>query len=346
MFSISCGWLKYAPHAKFQLPRIVQVTQREPVGPHTTDNSVETIWSDQPVKVPLCDKSGHVKWTRRLYRLEWPGELPEGHGPKAGHWDMIPASILGNLKGFEHMKRWAKEPAPDGTFYSLAMILKENGDTLPEELPLEIAYHLAVNKDFYYPEPKLETNRPTIAELEEILKGTVRHPVAGLPAERVAQVLDARFALDQHALDTLAHLKWQAESWFHNPHITGFDTMIREGLYKICWTIVQRYFWLLGDYIYDSEKKYWQKAEWKYHWWQMAGYLFWTGRTGGGVIDKLAGMPSTEDRSVENFEKTCPDVRARIEAWASEVPTKALSHVTGKVPGYSDEPAVGPSLGG
>lgn len=345
MFSVSHGWLRYAPHSRFQLPEIVEVTQREPAGSRSTDNSVETVWKDEPVTVPLCDKHGHVKQTRRLYRLQWPGQLRPGEAPKEGHWDMIPASILGNLKGFEHMKRWAKEPFPDGTFYSLARLIKENGDELPTELPTEVAYHLAVNKDFYYPTPESD-GPPTVAELEEILKGTVRHPVAGLPADRVAQVLDARFALDAHAKEALAHLKWQAESWFHNPHITGFDTMIRSGLYKICWTIVQRYFWLLGDYIYDFDKKSWERSEWKRHWWQMAGYLFWIGRTGAGCIEEQAGMPTPNDHSVETFEKVCPDVRKRIEEWNFGNPTHALGHVTGKMPGHSDEPAVGPSLGG
>ena len=333
MFSTQCGWLRYDPHHRFVLPRIVQVVAH-PGEEH-----------EEPVKVPLCDsKTGNVRWTKKLYKLEWPGALRDGEAPKADHWDMIPASILGNLPGFEHVRQYAKVPPPDGTRYSLAMLIKENEDQLPTELPPSMAYHLAVNRAFYYPEAnKGKTDKKaTFTELEAILKGSVRHPVAGLPADRVAQTLDARFALDSNALSTLSHLKWQAEAWRENPAMSGFDTMIRDGLYKVCWTMVQTYFWLLGDYIYDFDKKYWERSDWKYHWWQMAGYMFWIGRTGAGVVDKLAGMGHDRLTSVERFEKECPDIVRRMSEWQEEHHGRNLAHVTGKEPGGE---AVGPSLG-
>jgi len=326
------GGLRYEPWSTFKLPEVVQVYSKTPTAAQCSPEEGPTVteWGEEPVEVPICKKSGHVTKTRRLYRLHWPGQLHEDRAPEPD-WDVIPEAFLRDLQlcrcgrgndtnGDGDCPICARSTLPAApSFYSLRGCMRA-GWRPPAKLPPAVAYHLAVNGGRYYARAVVEDGeRPTLDQLEEVLQGSVRHPVGPLPTSRVAQVLDARFALDTHAMAALDHLRWQAESWFHNPHIMGFDTIIREGLYRACWTFVQLYFWLLGDYIYDQEKHYWSREDSKYHWWQLAGCLFWTGRTGGGVVTELAGAFSREAPRVANFSKRHPDVLERMKEWPGRV---------------------------
>ena len=333
------GALLYRPWETFKLPQVVQVYEKTASAAHCSPEEGPTVdeWDERPVEVPLCTKSGHVSKTRRLYRLHWPGQIHEERTPTPD-WDAIPPECLADL----HLCRCGAGNDTDGDgdclfcarssvkaypdIYSLQHCLR-SGWNPPAELPLSVAYHLAVNGGLYYPHGAREAGvRPTVEQLEAVLQGArcpVRHPVGFLPAVRVEQILDTRFALDSHAMATLDHLKWQAESWFHNPHIMGFDTIIREGLYRACWTFVQLYFWLLSDYIYDHKSHYFSREDWKYNWWQLAGILFWTGRTGRGVVTELAGATPRFEARHKNFAASFPDVLESVEKWCKGEPYEA-----------------------
>ena len=339
MFSTHCGWLRYQPHAKFWLPRLVQVTRKVVTAMDSSPESTTAYEDDKPVTVPLCDRSGDIKWQRKLYRLEWPGELPDGHAPKEGGWDQVPAVFLERLglcrcgkgtdtNGDGDCLACAHSGGGHGALSHSLLTAIRSGWIPPKELPLAIAYHMAVNGRIYHP---LKTETPGG------VSGNVHHPVAGLPAHRVLDVLDARFALDTNAVNTLKYLQWEAESWYHNPMMRGFDTMVREGLYRICWTMVQSYFWLLGDYLYDRQTFYWDKSASSHHWWQLAGCLFWAGRVGNGILSELAGVCAPQMRSIASFTQECPDVRARMLEWQGKDYNAAASHVSGSMPGIKED---------
>ena len=80
-FSIECGWLRYEPHSKFQLPRLVHVDDE----------------SGNAVQAPFVHKKeGRVSFSHPLYKLEWPGTMYEKH--KRDEWsDWVPDKILKNL---------------------------------------------------------------------------------------------------------------------------------------------------------------------------------------------------------------------------------------------------------
>jgi len=372
MFRLQGGWLKYRPQDTFKLPRIVEATHEVVTAAHGPGPVIDESHRE-PITVPLCDKSGNVRATRKLYRLQWPGELRTRRDeqglrvPGEVHWDdEVPKAILGNLDFREVDRKWREAAAADAvgvyvkpeairhrhpeveellassTSCSLRDLVCRGPLPLPDELPSEIAYHLAVNARHYYPE---ERGKPSVHDLAGILDGAevptakhARHPVRALPEARVEQVLSSRFALDQSALATLNYLKWMAEGHQEHPLLRNFDTCIGDRLHQMAVTPTQLYFWLLQDYLYDMEKRYWQRGESRHHWWQLAGYLFWVGRTGGGAVARLAGMePGRFDLSsalktvagpLEYIREDCPDVVQRHSEY-EEGDFYKLSHVDG-----------------
>jgi hypothetical protein len=227
----------------------------------------------------------------------------------------------------------------------LALSLNEVVGQLPETLPVSIAYHLAVNHHTYFPEAH-DPNHPNYGLTTRIFP----YSVGALWADRLNQVLHARFALDAEALAAVRYLKWMAESHWGHPLLNGFDTMVRDKLLALSEVGVQLYFWMLQDYIYDPDTRYWAKTDDKYCWWQLAGYLFWTGRTGSALVTDHAGIEPGWQHAVERFQKNCPDMIEALKAWDKTgcKAARAAAHVTGQDPcvGIQIGPSCVPDLTG
>lgn len=197
---------------------------------------------------------GKVQFRRTQYRLRWPGEGVT-HAT-----DRVPGGAL-RIWGIDPEAFEEGEPG---------YALHDYRDRLPEELPTEVAYHLAVNRDFFC-FPNRERGR-----------GKTLRAVGGLPPERVDEVLDARFALTGKAYSTLLFLKHEAECLREHPLLQDFDTAVRERLFEAQEAFVRSYFILLADHIYDPETQYWGRGETEL-WWRMATYLHWLRRTGDAL---------------------------------------------------------------
>jgi hypothetical protein len=293
-FDLVSGWLHYLPFRDFALPRLVFVHD---------DGDPDARQS----KVPLCNSKGQLIGERNLYRLQWAGEISS---PEFD--DTIPAEIIGKLKGFEHCKQYV------GTAYPLRDILDGRccSAPLPTTLPALLAYHLAVNADIYFPDTD------EVMTTERWLARRYPHPVGAMNEECLHTTLNARFAPDAEAVAALSYLKWLAEGHRRHPLLTGFDTIVREKLMGLSEKACQLYFWLLGDYIYDGQTKYWCKGDWKYQWWRLAGYLFWTGRTGSSLVCNHAGIGTGPKGSVYSqhpsdpkFEQAVPGFLDREHEW-------------------------------
>ena len=322
MFDIRSGWLHYTPFFAYHLPRIVPCYGGDENGRI----------GGQPIKASFShgDSDG-VGFKRPLYRLEWPGEMQVKAGSE--RWgDEVPAIIMQHWEGYEHLReaipRWRQMGGVE-TSYSLRMLLHDNCQELPRELPPTVAYHLAVNRMLYYP---AKTGEPGG------YVGCVEHPVGSLPAKRAEQVLDARFALKQADLDGLIYLKWMAESHRYHPLWGGFDTMGRELLGSVSARAVQVFFKLIGDHLYDSETTWWSRGEDRNHWWRLATYLHWVGRTGDGMLHRsLYG-----DFEDNHFIQAMPDVAERHELFLEGDYNRHLKRVRG----LEEEtgPTTGPAL--
>ena len=309
MFSVNNGWLRYKPHEHFFLPTIVEASVNCKPLPDGVD----------PIKVPICDQRGDIRDTKTLYRLKWPGECRSGNIQEK---DKVPSEILGNLNGWERLGRQNK----DASFSIWELMNHETISqklTLPKMLPASIAYHLAVNADIYFPETY---GSPESLPTEE----KYPHPVGALDHNNLNMILGARFALDGHVLASLQYLKWMAEGHWDHPLLRGFDTLIGDELLKVSSTCTRLYFWLLGDYIYSLNAKYWDHSEQKYHWWRLAGYMFWLGRVGDLHVDTLAVIAKDVDISNINpnaksllmgrgsnatFAALFPDFLERLNEW-------------------------------
>ena len=321
MFYVAHGWLRYTPHKHFSLPRIIKVYQKDALPDLVLDDKGHAVPPDgrsqesTPVTVPICHQTGNVQSTRPLYRLEWPGEIPE-YDPewmdeKPNPKDEVSAQILRRFMkpGFKLTKPW-----------SMIKLMQEGGEFV-ERLPRAMAYHLAINAGHYHP---VKGGNRWMKFTRQA--GEVRHPVDGLSAKVIQRVLDTRFALDGHARRTLEYLRWLAESMYSNPMLGGFDTGMNETLWGLTAEVTRRYFLLLGDYQYDLETKYWARGSWKWHWFKLAGYLFWVGRTGDACVTSLAGLnyPSSLDvvRDLDKnvavggrLQEDYPDVVRDMQAW-------------------------------
>jgi len=311
MFDVRSGWLHYAPFSSYFLPRIV------PCYGGDEDGRI----GGSPLKAKFTGpESEGVRFQKPLYRLEWPGEMQVKAGSE--NWgDTVPASIMQHWEGNEHLRvhflGGGHAPQWDYTSYSLRMILHDNCDTLPREMPPAVAYHLAVNRLLYYP---AKTGTPGN------YVGCIEHPVGSLPPERVGQVLDGRFALQQSDLDALIYLKWLAETHRYHPLWTGFDTLGRELLASVSARAAQVFFKLLKDHLYDSKTTWWARGDDRNHWWRLATYLHWVGRTGDGALYR----PSHADLEDEEFVKAMPDVAKRHQEFLGNNHNRHLRHERGR----------------
>jgi hypothetical protein len=192
-------------------------------------------------------------------------------------------------------------------------------------LPESVAYHLAINEHAY---------------------GKAAHPVCGLPARRVRQVLGAEFAVPDRHMATLSYLKWHAEGHRTHPLFQSFDTNVREELAKLGIESARLYLYLLQDCIYDHEAKWWSRWEDRHWWGRMATYLHWVGRTGTGLYERRA-FPWRDAPLRDRMEKELPDVVDALDTWRkTQEVSRGWSHESGSDPCSTGDgpPVVGPSL--
>jgi hypothetical protein len=339
IFSIRSGWISYAPFHTYQLPRLVYVTEREVVGKSSRPGEgVNVVYGDNKrVTVPFVNKAGNVMFTRPLFRLQWPGELrlddashvgygPDGLDPqhrKEPVPDEVPINILRHLEPVKHLCTGHSH-----TQRSLHTMVCGMGIQLPRELPTVVAYHLAVNREVYYPErDEHEVYRFNTEPGAPPPRG-VRHPVAALPERRVDEVLNARFAVDASYMAALRYLKWVAEGHHRHPMFTDFDTSVRETLMELSHKAAELYFYMLSDCMYDLRAHYWAR-DGKFIWMRLALYLHYVGRTGGGLYARLAGIDPPSGIRADVVEKDMKDVLDRVVEWQDTLGEEArrMSHV-------------------
>jgi len=241
----------------------------------------------ETLEVPFVDnRTGKERFKKKLWFLRWPGQVSEERARKA----QVPAAVV---------ERWPDFKGKDGegnSHHTVASILEN--DWLPKEnIPELLAYHIAVN-------------------YKELGFSKVPYPICGLPAARVQELLDARFTLDRSAPAALTYLKFVAEGHRGHPLLEGFDTNIRETLYGINHEAVRLYFYLLSDYLYDFEAKWWAR-DGKHLWRPMAIYLHWVGRTGAGLYDSFSGFRGSDwmTRMAQEGLEEAPDLQEQLEKW-------------------------------
>lgn len=316
IFSIRSGWLNYAPFNTYQLPRLVRITAREVLGKEQFP-AIQGLAGNKHVTVPFVSQAGSVMFTRPLYRLVWPGERDEIEVGTDG----VPASILKNIPGHEHVASQGKTPE-DGN--SLIRMIRDKGSKFPRELPEIFAYHLAVNREHYYP----RTDPGEVKVKLQYIDHHVQHPVAALPMTRVDQVLDARFAVDGKYMAALEYLKWHAEGHHQHPMFTGFDTNVRETLMQLSHKSAELYFYLLGDCTYDQTTHYWSRRP-RFVWHRLALYLHYVGRTGSGLYAKLSGIDPASGIRTDVVTEHMQDVLDRVDEWRTTLNEKSrrMRHV-------------------
>jgi len=285
------GRLSYAPFIHYQLPNIV-----------SDDNGPAEFARRQ--RDTDDDGFGPPVFRRPLYRLRWPGESSKDV--------LVPGEIVYKWK-------WWKHPAAKPKYAGIP--IREIHENWREAgyppLHEDIAYHMAVNPghlcDWACDEPK----QP-------------RPQVAGLPSKRVDEVLNARFAIDEKAMATLQYLHWMAESHYQHPFFKGFDTNIRETLYEFQHEAVRLFFYLLADYRYDAETRWWDRGLDRFVWQRLSCYFHWVGRTGRALYGWLSHIHPPGIRQ-DLVEEQMKDVLKADNKWV-----KGIDRV-------ADEPTVGPS---
>lgn len=314
MFSIRSGWLHYEPFNTYLLPEIVR------------DGSAHLRRNDE--------EEGRIV---PRYRLKWPGEI---HRP----WDVpFPEELVNSWGG--DLASELDPDHPDRSRLYFYMLMGEgydlSGYRLPEEPPVSVAYHLAVNGAW------------TPKKKDQVGKVCVPYPVAGLPSSTLLNILFEGFVIDPEYMAALLYLKAQAESHHRHPIFQPFDTAIREQLMGFGVEAARLYFMLLGDCLY-SPMDQWYRRRGKQAWAKLACYLHWVGRTGTGCYAWNAGV---KEEDLERFEHAMGDeITVRMREW-SRTPDdddvgamwemRKNSHITGKDPAVVEkgEEVVGPSLG-
>lgn len=264
------GRLDYVPFLHYALPELVRATH--------DDGQGNSEWPGEALFE--CNDPCRPMFKRPLYRLRWPGETdkPATGVPFTREMDRIP--WLADLA--ERTRRVRDE-------VMIAEVLEQWHHTEGAILPVEIAYHVAVNGRRMFPVDNL-------------------YPVAGLSGERVREVLDTSFAVDGHALATLNYFKWTAVSLAECPFFRGFDTNVRETLYNLQHEAVRLYFYLLADYRYDAKTRWWARDTDRFVWQRLATYLHWVGRTGSALYGSLAHIVPAEGIRPDVVEKYMQDV--------------------------------------
>jgi len=234
------------------------------------------------------DSSGDVIKKEPLYRLQWPGEGDTNR-------DGVPDKIVRKWPEAKAYFAQLEEDRNAQSHHSLKDLLK--WDAIPERTPETVAYHLAVNQKMY---------------------GPIQYDVCGLPAARVSETLGAVFALDRDYYAAIVYLKQMAETHREHPFFQGFDTSVRDSLHKITQESVWLFFFMLGDCLYNREKKWWARGP-KSNWWaHQAAYMHWVGRTGSGLYHSFAKFPrKTDEYMYKRAEVEIPDVLECLTRWSS-----------------------------
>lgn len=262
----------YPPFRNYRLPEIVRV--------HSEDR--------EPRDAPIQRRDGTVTATHGLYALKWPGWRWEDNEHTNVHWDMLRHFVPQHLLEAHGLHQQSHIDLADLVQLGL----------LPERVPEELAYHLAVNYDWYGDDGLRD--------------------VAGIPRQIAVATVQQVFALPEGVLPTLNYLKWMAESHKRHPlfgyGVEGLDTMHRENLQEVTQTAALLYFRTLGDFSYDATAGYWSRGADKRWWPYFAAYLHWVGRTGQGLYDDHSGLwtnQSWRHKLIEEF----PQVVEGLMAW-------------------------------
>jgi len=231
------------------------------------------------------DGFGPPMFRRPRFRLRWPGENTKDV--------QLPAHYI------EKLDWWPRKA--DQSHYGIREFHEEWVEAGRPLIHEALAYHMAVNPahlcDWAVDVPKQPRPR-----------------VCGLPPDRVDQVLDAEFAIDEKAFATLTFLRWRAESDYMHPLLRGFDTNVRETLSEMQHETVRMFFYLLSDYRYDAQARWWDRGLEKFVWQRLATYLHWVGRTGRGLYGTFAHIdpPGIRQDVVETYMQ---DVVAMERDW-------------------------------
>jgi len=286
------GRLDYTYFLHYSLPELVRVLSK-----NGKDERLHAEFVRHGAKDTDGDGYGPPSFRKPLYRLRWPGETDR------------PATTVPYTEEMSRVE-WMKP----GVNRNPPLVVDDEGRVLLPDiwsrwsraagaiLPERIAYHIAVN--------------PHCMGREEEL---VTPSVAGLPADRVREVLDTEFAIDAGALSTLEYLKWTAESHHNCPFFWGFDTNIRETLYGLQHEAVRLYFYLLADYRYDAETRWWDRGTSRFVWQRLATYLHWVGRTGAALYGQLAHISPAEGIRPDVVEEHMQDVLEGDRRWRNSI---------------------------
>jgi len=310
MFFVRDSWLQYEPFNHYRLPEIIP--QPGSYGEHKTPQAT-ALFNDKD--------TGKLRFKRPMYRLRWPGERDRQHD------DGIPTSIIQHWPN--PMARAVKERiecADKGAHVAMPLDQILIARMLPpdDQIPEAIAYHLAMNYKLY----------------EEIKDAGVQFPVAGLPARRVQQILDATFALDDKHLAALKYLKWMAEGHHEHPLLHDFGSAVRGTLGILGQTAAELFFYLLFDCQYDVKTQWWARNEGGLAY-QIPLYLHWVGRTGMGMYSHMATIPPPARHcSDPPWDERYPDVLDQLKRWDMDK-MRRFMHEDGKVPeAKGDHPRV------
>lgn len=308
MFFVKDSWLQYEPFQHYRLPEIV-------FKPHYHEHGAEN-----PGMANFVNKdTGKLAFRRSMYRLRWPGERDRGHD------DRIPTRIIQHWpNALSRQFQDIIERADKGAFEPVTLVHLLEQQMLPpdDQIPEAIAYHLAVNHKLYFPDVG------------------VQFPVAGLPARRVQQVLDATFALDDKTLAALRYLKWMAEGHHEHPLLQDFGTAVQGTLGILGQTAAELFFYLIFDCQYDTKTQWWARNDGGLAY-QIPLYLHWVGRTGMGMYSHMATIPPPARHcSDPPWDERYPDVLDQLKRWDMDK-MRRFMHIEGKVPeAKGDHPRV------
>lgn len=222
------------------------------------------------------------------YRVAWPGHTRTGDDEvqlAELPWEIEPERLKDGSGARESLsiELWSCQGSTGKT--EAEWLGKPQLD--PMKWPQWMQYHVAVNWDRY---KKLLSKKVTAV------------PVGRIPHDVVQAVVTVPLAINAHYKATIDHLRWLAESLERDPHLqrAGFDTAIGDNLHNLTAESVRQFFYMIGDCIWDEGAKKWHRGELKYYWHMLAGYLWWTGRTGSGIVANMAGVQICPEPKPEN----------------------------------------------
>jgi len=201
------------------------------------------------------------------YRLIWPGHTSSDL--------FIPTEVLneGSIVGVVENS------------YPLRYV--QDHDLLQRPIPLSIAYHLAINPEFYFQDRTEDSFSP--------------FHVGGLPPRYVIELINSRFALDDQYVTILNNIKSQfEENWVYEIGPQS-GTEIFDSLRNLASAAHREYFHILSLYETNSSlhSEVWEK---------IARYFHWLGRVDENRVLELSGMTILPDVDGANFVRREPNL--------------------------------------